>query len=250
MSVASVWRKYHTCDYTTHASRDVRLELEIGPVCATETTNVGKCCESRPSPLCKPVVKHLSPYHCLRSNWINESGLRRQTWARGTVGGGIRIQTWGCLLGWWQGFTLGRYTCLLFCCCHLEVLNFWMRGHVFLFCSGLVWVWEQGGLSGLGVARLTAILPPKLIFCPIYHLAAHLHWYFPLNLCILNNPFLKKIIHLAALGLCCCPWAFFSCGCPSLERGLSNCGAQAQAACGIFPEQGSNLCPLCWHADS
>ena len=130
------------------------------------------------------------------------------------------------------------------------ILKFWMRGHVFLFCSGLVWVWEQGGLSGLGVARLTAILPPKLIFCPIYHLAAHLHWYFPLNLCILNNPFLKKIIHLAALGLCCCPWAFFSCGCPSLERGLSNCGAQAQAACGIFPEQGSNLCPLCWHADS
>ena len=47
----------------------------------------------------------------------------------------------------------------------------------------------------------------------------------------------------------------------SHRHGLSSCGAQAQsvvvahgpscsAACGIFPDQGSNPCPLHWQADS
>ena len=77
------------------------------------------------------------------------------------------------------------------------------------------------------------------------------------------------------LGLHCCVWAFSSCG----ERGatlhcgarashcggFSCCGAQAlgarapvvvvhglscPAACGNFPDQGSNPCPLHWQADS
>ena len=35
-------------------------------------------------------------------------------------------------------------------------------------------------------------------------------------------------------------------------RRLSNCGSRAQllAACGIFPDRGSNPCPLHWQADS
>ena len=35
-------------------------------------------------------------------------------------------------------------------------------------------------------------------------------------------------------------------------RRLSNCGSRAScsAACGIFPDQGSNPCPLNWQADS
>ena len=35
-------------------------------------------------------------------------------------------------------------------------------------------------------------------------------------------------------------------------RRLSNCGSRAQLlmACGIFPDQGSNSCPLHWQADS
>ena len=35
-------------------------------------------------------------------------------------------------------------------------------------------------------------------------------------------------------------------------RRLSNCGSRAQllCACGIFPDQGSNPCPLHWQADS
>ena len=63
-----------------------------------------------------------------------------------------------------------------------------------------------------------------------------------------------------------------SCGLQALERRLSTCGAWASvvvarglesagsvvvahglgcsAACGIFPDQGSNLCPLHWQADS
>ena len=58
---------------------------------------------------------------------------------------------------------------------------------------------------------------------------------------------------------------FSSCGSWALEHRLSSCGAQAvgvqasvvvahgfscSAACGIFPDQGSNPCPLHWQADS
>ena len=37
-----------------------------------------------------------------------------------------------------------------------------------------------------------------------------------------------------------------------VARGLSSCSSQASlpAACGIFPDQGSNPCPLHWQADS
>ena len=79
---------------------------------------------------------------------------------------------------------------------------------------------------------------------------------------------------MAALGLRCCARAFSSCGEWGLlfvaVRGLlisvaSRCrawavGAQASvvvaqglscsAACGIFPDQGSNPCPLHWQVDS
>ena len=43
-----------------------------------------------------------------------------------------------------------------------------------------------------------------------------------------------------------------SCGSRTLERRLSSCGAwlSCSAACGIFPDQGSNSCPLHWQADS
>ena len=64
------------------------------------------------------------------------------------------------------------------------------------------------------------------------------------------------------MGLCCCARAFSSCG----EQGAALlCGARAlcarasvvvahglrcSVACGIFPDQGSNPCPLHWQADS
>ena len=91
----------------------------------------------------------------------------------------------------------------------------------------------------------------------------------------------KKKIHLfiylflAALGLRCCARAFSSCGEQGLLfvavhgllicGGFSCCGARplgtqasvvashgpsCSAACGIFPDQGSNPCPLHWQADS
>ena len=43
-----------------------------------------------------------------------------------------------------------------------------------------------------------------------------------------------------------------SCGSQALECRLSSCGARlsCSAACGIFPDQGSNLCPLHWQVDS
>ena len=82
-------------------------------------------------------------------------------------------------------------------------------------------------------------------------------------------------LFLAALGLHCCAWAFSSCG----EQGplfaavhrllivvaTLCCGAQAlgarasvvvahrlscSVACGIFPDQGLNPCPLHWQPDS
>ena len=44
---------------------------------------------------------------------------------------------------------------------------------------------------------------------------------------------------------------FSTCGMWALECRLSSCGTWAYcAACGIFPDQGSNPCPLHWQADS
>ena len=77
------------------------------------------------------------------------------------------------------------------------------------------------------------------------------------------------------LGLHCYMWAFSSCGksglrfivvlgflivvaSPVAEHGLQNtrasvvvaCGLSWLMACGIFPDQGSNSCPLPWQVDS
>ena len=72
-------------------------------------------------------------------------------------------------------------------------------------------------------------------------------------------------IFLAALGLHCCAWAshcggFSCCGARPLGAWASVVvavgsvvvahGLSCSAACGIFPDQGSNLCPLHWQADS
>ena len=79
--------------------------------------------------------------------------------------------------------------------------------------------------------------------------------------------FFEKIIYLflIALGFHCHEWAFSSCTQASHCNGFSCCGAQAlgaqalsvkrhefscSEACGIFPEQGSNPCPLHWQSDS
>ena len=102
--------------------------------------------------------------------------------------------------------------------------------------------------------------------------------------------FFKKInlfiyLFLAALGIRCCAQALSSCSeqgplfiavrgptavaSPAAEHGLqahglSSCGSQAperrlssvehgprcSAACGIFPDQGTNPCPLHWQVDS
>ena len=53
---------------------------------------------------------------------------------------------------------------------------------------------------------------------------------------------------------CCGAWApvlvgFSSCGSQALVRGLSSCDAHCSVACGIFLDQGLNLCPLLWQAD-
>ena len=77
---------------------------------------------------------------------------------------------------------------------------------------------------------------------------------------------------MTVLGLRFCARAFSSCGkwgplfitvCGPLTiaasfvaehrlqtRRLSNCGSRAQLLRGIFPDQGSNPCPLHWQADS
>ena len=74
-------------------------------------------------------------------------------------------------------------------------------------------------------------------------------------------------LFLAALGFHCCMRASSSCG---RRRQRSSCGARVShcdgfscrgvwvlglmasvaVACGIFPDQGSSLCPLRWQADS
>ena len=89
-------------------------------------------------------------------------------------------------------------------------------------------------------------------------------------------------LFLAVLGLHCCVWALSSCSeqgpllaavhrpliavaSPAVEHGLQACGSQqschvgsavvahgpsCSTACGIFPDQRSNLCPLNWQVDS
>ena len=105
-------------------------------------------------------------------------------------------------------------------------------------------------------------------------------WNYIKCICYFEDSFLNLFIYfyyyyyyLAALGLCCCARAFSSCGewwllfhCgarASLCSGFSCCRAQAlgtrasvvvthglncSVACGIFPDQGSNPCPLYWQA--
>ena len=45
---------------------------------------------------------------------------------------------------------------------------------------------------------------------------------------------------------------FSCCGARALEQGsvIVVHGLSCPVACGIFPDQGSNPCPLCWQADS
>ena len=84
--------------------------------------------------------------------------------------------------------------------------------------------------------------------------------------------FLKDAFPRGCAGLHCCVWAFSSCGgggCSGARAphrsGFSRCGAQAlgtqasvlvehglgcSAACGIFLDQGLNLCALHWQTDS
>ena len=88
-----------------------------------------------------------------------------------------------------------------------------------------------------------------------------LHLFFP-------KDYLKKLkfyLFLAVLGLHCCVKAFSSCSAQVFHwGGFSCCGAQAlrawtsvvavlrlsrSKACGIFLDQGSNLCPLHWQKE-
>ena len=71
---------------------------------------------------------------------------------------------------------------------------------------------------------------------------------------------------LAVLDLCCCvsfslavgsggcslavAFGLSSCGSQALEHRLGGCSACSSSACGIFPDQGSNLCLLPWQVDS
>ena len=89
-----------------------------------------------------------------------------------------------------------------------------------------------------------------------------------------KNGIAPSSLFMAKLGLCCCIQAFSSCrewGYPpvevsrlliavtslvaeheTLEHRFNSCGARlsSSAACGIFPDQGLNLCPLRWQVDS
>ena len=85
----------------------------------------------------------------------------------------------------------------------------------------------------------------------------------PLGVLLFVSPPLSSFFFffVAALGLHCCMQAFSSCG----EQGLLLLwstgsrragsvvvahGPSCSAACGVFPDQGSNPCPLHWQEDS
>ena len=127
------------------------------------------------------------------------------------------------------------------------------------------------------VTHISAHLRRKLIPFPSSIAFSH-KFYF--NLFLLKKIFLFYV--LAVLGLLCCSWSFSSCGKWGLlfvavhgllfavaslvaEHELQACGFQqlwhtgsvvvacglsCSTACGIFLDQGQNLCPLCWQVDS
>ena len=88
----------------------------------------------------------------------------------------------------------------------------------------------------------------------------------------MNQYFKFLFIFLAALGLCCCPWAFSSCaewglrssfsawashcggfsycGAGPLGRGFSDCAAQAYLPRGMWNLPGPGVSPPHWQADS
>ena len=73
----------------------------------------------------------------------------------------------------------------------------------------------------------------------------------------LKSFYLLIYLVLVALSLCCCTQAFSSCGevgstlrCGLWASVVVARGLTCSAACGIFLDQGSNLCPLHWQADS
>ena len=104
---------------------------------------------------------------------------------------------------------------------------------------------------------------------------AFLKHIYPSHLIFIFFRILKKKFFLTVLGFHCSAWAFSGCSkqgllsswdvWASLCSGFSCCRAQAlgvqasvvvahglscSVACGIFPDQGSNLCPLHWQVDS
>ena len=94
------------------------------------------------------------------------------------------------------------------------------------------------------------------------------------NIWVIFKVYLFVYLFLAVLSLRCCVRAFSSCGkqrlllvavhrlliavaSPVAEHGLQSAGSvvlahglSCSAACGIFSDQGSNLCPLHWQVDS
>ena len=134
-------------------------------------------------------------------------------------------------------------------------------------------------LVGTSVHRLLCNL---CIYYALMHITIYSFIHSFIQLYIFFNLFiLLFILFLVALGLCCCARAFLwlraagatlhcgawdlgmrpsvvvarrlsSCGSRALERRLSSWGhgLNCSMACGIFPDQGLNLCLLHWQADS
>ena len=107
-------------------------------------------------------------------------------------------------------------------------------------------------------------------FPVLYNRFFYLFIYVFMYVCMYVCMYLFIYLFMAALGLRCCVRAsncggFSCCGALALRawasvvvaRGLQSAGSvvvvhglHCSVACGIFPDQGSNLCPLHWQADS
>ena len=182
---------------------------------------------------------------CLHHQWWREKGKRNGSKTNGSTKEGgwfqlpkenpaVPVMEMWCVPGFWSGL------CML-------ALNmercFWNN-----------WVGRSSGPVFLFLFFKKQVYPFFYFNKFILFIYFWLHWVFvamcSLSLVVVSGGY--SSLRCAGFSL---RWRLLLWSTGSRHVGFSSCGAQLRwlscsAACGIFPDQGSNPCPLHWQADS